>query len=240
MITAVDTNIFLDVLLPNEAFCDASAAALETAASAGPLVIYDVVYAELCIHLLANANAMSSSPRMRCGWKASRQLCGKPGLADIPKAGRQRTRILSEFPIGAHAITRRTETSASSGRISSASPSRRRGPRRRSELIWHFGTGYPIRKPTMNTTVKVNKAGRVVLPKSLRDEHNPSAGDELTLESEGEHVTLMPVRAGSRLRRELGVSVFRRSGKLTAQATEDVLRDLRAERDRGIRRSVEK
>ncbi len=53
MITAVDTNIFLDVLLPNEDFCDASAAALETAASAGSLVICDLVYAELCIHLLA-------------------------------------------------------------------------------------------------------------------------------------------------------------------------------------------
>ncbi len=50
MITSVDTNILLDILVPNEKFCDASAAALEEAASAGSLVICDIVYAELCVH----------------------------------------------------------------------------------------------------------------------------------------------------------------------------------------------
>ena len=43
MITAIDTNILLDVLVPNEKFCDASIQALEEAASSGSLVVCDLV-----------------------------------------------------------------------------------------------------------------------------------------------------------------------------------------------------
>ncbi len=38
----------------------------------------------------------------------------------------------------------------------------------------------------MNTTVTLDKAGRVLIPKSLRDEMHLEAGDTLELESEGE------------------------------------------------------
>src|SRR5947208_10885881 len=50
MITAVDTNVLLDILLPNVGFFDNSARALEDSATGGSLVICDVVYAELCAH----------------------------------------------------------------------------------------------------------------------------------------------------------------------------------------------
>ena len=50
MITAIDTNILLDILLPNEKFYEQSVRALDDAASAGSLVVCDLVYAELCIH----------------------------------------------------------------------------------------------------------------------------------------------------------------------------------------------
>ena len=50
MITAVDANIFLDILLPNERFIDASSKAMECAATEGSLVICDIVYAELSVH----------------------------------------------------------------------------------------------------------------------------------------------------------------------------------------------
>ena len=49
MITAVDTNILLDILLPNARYVSQSTRALEDAAS-GSLVICDPVYAELCVH----------------------------------------------------------------------------------------------------------------------------------------------------------------------------------------------
>src|SRR5436189_243944 len=50
MITAIDTNVLLDILLPNDDFYEASAKALEAAACQGSIVICDVVYAELCVH----------------------------------------------------------------------------------------------------------------------------------------------------------------------------------------------
>jgi predicted nucleic acid-binding protein len=49
MITAIDTNILLDILVPNEDFYEVSARALEDAAGEGSLVVSDIVYAELCL-----------------------------------------------------------------------------------------------------------------------------------------------------------------------------------------------
>jgi len=89
----------------------------------------------------------------------------------------------------------------------------------------------------MNTTVTLDKAGRVVIPKTLRDELQLEPGDTLELESEGESMTLRPVRSVSPLRKEHGVWVFRGNKKLSAAATDEALRDLREERDRNNRGS---
>jgi len=50
MITAIDTNVLLDILIPNDTFWEGSRDALESAGSDGSLVICDLVYAELCVH----------------------------------------------------------------------------------------------------------------------------------------------------------------------------------------------
>ncbi len=47
MTTAVDTNILLDLLIPNTQFLDNSREALETAHTEGSLILCEVVYAEL-------------------------------------------------------------------------------------------------------------------------------------------------------------------------------------------------
>jgi predicted nucleic acid-binding protein len=47
MITAVDTNIILDVLIPNEPFGESSKKLLEAHLSKGRLILCEVVYAEL-------------------------------------------------------------------------------------------------------------------------------------------------------------------------------------------------
>ena len=83
----------------------------------------------------------------------------------------------------------------------------------------------------MNTTVTLDKAGRVVIPKTLRDELHLEPGDSLALESEGESVTLRPVRSASPMRKERGVWVFHGGRKLSAAVTDKVLRDIRAQRD---------
>lgn len=85
----------------------------------------------------------------------------------------------------------------------------------------------------MNTTLTLDKAGRVIIPKTLRDEMHLEAGDTLELESEGDRITLRPVRSGSALRKEHGVWVFRRGGKtISAETTTQVLESVRNERDR--------
>ena len=45
--TLVDSNVFLDVVTDGEAWADWSQEQLEQAASSGPLVINDVIYAEI-------------------------------------------------------------------------------------------------------------------------------------------------------------------------------------------------
>ncbi len=49
--------------------------------------------------------------------------------------------------------------------------------------------------PIMNSTVTLDKAGRVVIPKIVREELHLEPGDALHLECEGERVTLRPVRS---------------------------------------------
>ena len=56
--------------------------------------------------------------------------------------------------------------------------------------------------------VTLDKAGRVVLPKRLRQQLHLAPGDTLELESEGERVTLRPVRPQALLRKEHGVWVY--------------------------------
>ena len=61
----------------------------------------------------------------------------------------------------------------------------------------------------MAITVTIDKAGRVVIPKEIRDELGLEAGETLLLESEGDRATLRPVRGGSPLQKEASVWVFR-------------------------------
>jgi AbrB family looped-hinge helix DNA binding protein len=83
----------------------------------------------------------------------------------------------------------------------------------------------------MNTRLTIDSAGRVVLPKPLRDELDLEPGDTLDLESAGEKITLRPVRASAPLTKEQGVWVFRTGQPLSAAVTEDMVRQVREERD---------
>lgn len=84
----------------------------------------------------------------------------------------------------------------------------------------------------MSTTVTIDKAGRVVIPKEIRDELHLEAGDTLALESEGECVTLRPVHAGTPLQKERGVWVFHGGKPLSLDESNRLVRDDREQRDR--------
>lgn len=111
MITAIDTNVLLDILIPNEKFCDAAIRALEEAALGGSLVICDLVYAELCIHFnsqrecesFLNDNQIRVEPVSREALFAASRV-----WRNYRKQGGTRTRILTDFLIGAHAQAQAT------------------------------------------------------------------------------------------------------------------------------------
>lgn len=84
----------------------------------------------------------------------------------------------------------------------------------------------------MKATVTIDKAGRVVLPKTLRDELHLVPGDTLDLTVDGERVTLRPRRTVQPLQRERGVWVFKIGELLTAVETRETLRRIREQRAR--------
>jgi AbrB family looped-hinge helix DNA binding protein len=84
----------------------------------------------------------------------------------------------------------------------------------------------------MNTRLTIDKAGRIVIPKPLREELHLEPGDDLELESAGEEITLRPVRGTGPLTQEHGVWVFRTHGQpMAASTTEEMLRQIREDRD---------
>jgi AbrB family looped-hinge helix DNA binding protein len=72
----------------------------------------------------------------------------------------------------------------------------------------------------------------VVIPKSLREELHLGPGASLELETEGETITLRPVRSVSPLRKERGIWVYRTGTPLPATVAGETLRAIREERDR--------
>ena len=129
MITAVDTNILFDVLIPDAPHGDTSERALAEALRAGAVVISDPVYAELAAHFAererldrfladtglrlqpSNAEAL-----YRAGRAWSEYIRRRPALA-CPQCGatqeihcdkcgagvQPRQHVLADFVIGAHA-----------------------------------------------------------------------------------------------------------------------------------------
>lgn len=106
MITAVDTNVLLDILLRNPEFVDRSGKALEDATTAGSLVICDFVYAELCVafdsqeecdEFLADIGIHTDALNRPASFLASRVW------RRYREQGGKRERILADFLIGAHA-----------------------------------------------------------------------------------------------------------------------------------------
>jgi predicted nucleic acid-binding protein len=105
-VTLVDTNVLLDVVTDDPNWSDWSIEQLEAAALRGPLLINDVVYAELAVRyeriewleaFLAEAGLeMTVLPR------SALFLAGKV-FQKYRKAGGSRAGVLPDFFIGAHA-----------------------------------------------------------------------------------------------------------------------------------------
>jgi AbrB family looped-hinge helix DNA binding protein len=66
----------------------------------------------------------------------------------------------------------------------------------------------PLYNGSMPTKVSIDKAGRLVLPKALREEMHLGPGDDLLVENEGDRITLRPVRPDALLKKEHGIWVY--------------------------------
>ncbi len=106
MITALDTNVLLDILLANDAFFELSAQALEDASAAGSLVVCDAVYVELCAHFRTQDECDefldTNEIRTESLGRPAGFLAGQVWRA-YRRRGGKRDRVLTDFVIGAHA-----------------------------------------------------------------------------------------------------------------------------------------
>ena len=84
----------------------------------------------------------------------------------------------------------------------------------------------------MNTILTLDKAGRIVLPKPLRDEFQLSAGDSLELESSEERIVLRPARSRGQMKKESGVWVFDSGEALSEETVRKTMRKVRDQRGR--------
>lgn len=83
----------------------------------------------------------------------------------------------------------------------------------------------------MTAKLTLDKAGRIVLPKPLRQELQLAPGDTLEAETLGDEITLRPVRGNAPLRKKRGVWVYRSGEPLSEDAVHETLRRVRRERD---------
>jgi predicted nucleic acid-binding protein len=131
VISAIDTNILLDVLIPGTRFSRASKELLDTALTRGALVICEMVYAELALQfscqdeldqflldtgirlasmdrsaLVQASAAYRSYLRARGSHSLQCTQCGTTHPPNCPACGERfavRQHILTDFLIGAHA-----------------------------------------------------------------------------------------------------------------------------------------
>lgn len=82
----------------------------------------------------------------------------------------------------------------------------------------------------MRSAVTLDSAGRIVLPKGLRDQLRLAPGDTLDVALQEEAVILRPRRAPSPMRKERGIWVFSTGRPMAAEETAEVRRDIRAQR----------
>ena len=85
----------------------------------------------------------------------------------------------------------------------------------------------------VNARATIDKAGRLVLPKSVRTALRLGPGDTLEVESEDDRIVLSPVRVRPGLVKERGVWVYR-SGTPATDSIPDLIDEQRVQRTREL------
>jgi predicted nucleic acid-binding protein len=108
--TLVDSNVLLDVISADQQWFDWSSRALERAADDGPLVINQVIYAEVSVRFARIEDVDDALPvddflRMPVPWSAA--FLAAKCFVSYHRRGRSKSAPLPDFLIGAHAAVSR-------------------------------------------------------------------------------------------------------------------------------------
>lgn len=108
--TLVDTNVLLDLVTDDHVWADWSIAQLEAASLKGPLLINDIIYAELSVRYerIEDLDAFINEAQLviMALPRPALFLAGKV-FAHYRRAGGSRTGVLPDFLIGAQAAVQR-------------------------------------------------------------------------------------------------------------------------------------
>jgi predicted nucleic acid-binding protein len=108
MITAVDTNVLLDILAGDETHAESSTRALLDARREGALVAGDVVWAEVSAWFPDPASQRSAMADLGVDYDAPSELAAALGgriWRSYRSEGGSRARLVPDFLVGAHALT---------------------------------------------------------------------------------------------------------------------------------------
>ena len=107
MITAVDTNVLIDVFGNDQNFAEKSIVALEQSIQQGRIVACEIVWAETCAmfpHLKQFVQIMQTLGVEFSALDESSAQCTGDAWRQYRKNGGKRTRMVADFMIGAHAL----------------------------------------------------------------------------------------------------------------------------------------
>lgn len=90
-------------------------------------------------------------------------------------------------------------------------------------MVWH--------NTIMSATLNMDKAGRIVLPKPVRDELQLSPGDSLELEVSEDRIVLRPARIKPRLYKKQGIWVLHTGSPMPADVVKETIHKIRQERE---------
>lgn len=107
MKTAVDSNVLLDVLLPDPTFGPGSLVALEKAAAHGSLLVCEIVVAEVAgqFDRLDDAIAVFERTSLKVvPTEMSTAYAAGKAWREYRRRGGRRDRVVADFMVGAHAL----------------------------------------------------------------------------------------------------------------------------------------
>jgi predicted nucleic acid-binding protein len=107
VITAVNTNVLLDIFGADPKFGARSAQALRECIAAGSVIACDIVWAETSASFAEPKAAEAALAGLRvdfCSLERSTSLAAGQSWRTYRKAGGSRERVIADFMIGAHAL----------------------------------------------------------------------------------------------------------------------------------------